>query len=246
MYRHPRVNVTLWMDAYVKQIYPNWVRGGLGLPDLVDVVGKNGRAPPSHPASKPIVTVDVTEPKVQASKAMREEFMSALFGNVASSASAPLKAIKPAPSVPSKATKPTASAPSKTTKPTASAPSKTTKPAASAPSEAIKPITSLDVVVYNAEPLKAFKPTASINDTIAKAAPSKAAEPPVVMDVTVNTSSLRVRKRKRSLVATVPLVDLSDLKEQEKEERRKVKRSRGAYVVGQMTGRGTETDPYVL
>ena len=72
-------------------------------------------------------------------------------------------------------------------------------------------------------------------------------KPSIVIDLTANTSSLRVRKRKRSLVATVPLVDVSDFKKQEKEERRrKVKRSRGTYVVGEMTGRGTETDPYVL
>ena len=206
MYRHPRVNVTLWMDAYVKQIYPNWVRGGLGLPDLVDVVGRNGGASPSHPASKRIVTVDITEPKVPASKAMHEEFMSALFGNIASSTSAPSKAIKPA----------------------ASAPLKAIKPAASAPSKAIEPATGIDGAIVNA-------------------AQSKAVKPSIVIDLTANTSSLRVRKRKRSLVATVPLVDVSDFKKQEKEERRrKVKRSRGTYVVGEMTGRGTETDPYVL
>ncbi|KAI1783518.1 hypothetical protein LXA43DRAFT_1102463 [Ganoderma leucocontextum] len=40
MYRHPRVRVTLWLDRYVKDIYPNWVRNGTGLPDLVAIAAE--------------------------------------------------------------------------------------------------------------------------------------------------------------------------------------------------------------
>lgn len=34
MDHHAQVNVTLWLDHYMKEIYPNWVHNRLGLSDF--------------------------------------------------------------------------------------------------------------------------------------------------------------------------------------------------------------------
>nr|VWO96280.1 Cytochrome P450 monooxygenase CYP52X1 [Ganoderma boninense] len=39
IYRHPRVRVTLWLDHYVSEIYPNWARRGSSLHNLVTHAG---------------------------------------------------------------------------------------------------------------------------------------------------------------------------------------------------------------
>ena len=52
IYRHPRVNVTLWLDSYVIHIYPDWVRQGLALHDLAAIAAENDGAP-DQPARAP-------------------------------------------------------------------------------------------------------------------------------------------------------------------------------------------------
>ena len=40
MYRHPRVHVTLWLDHYVKEIYPDWTRRGSALLELAKLASQ--------------------------------------------------------------------------------------------------------------------------------------------------------------------------------------------------------------
>ena len=49
MYQHPHVRVTLWLDNYVREIYPNWVHSGTTLRDLVAVAAQSGSAQLSKP-----------------------------------------------------------------------------------------------------------------------------------------------------------------------------------------------------
>ena len=54
IFRHPRVQVALWLDHYVTEIYPNWTRNGNSLLQLATLAAQ--RQPLSVRASKPVIS----------------------------------------------------------------------------------------------------------------------------------------------------------------------------------------------
>ena len=219
MYRHPRVQVTLWLDRYVKDIYPNWVRNGSQLPDLVAIAAER-QAGLARALTRPICAL--APPVAQSS-----ERQPAPAGPLAKPARAPGGALAFAPARP-------------LTK-LIRAPVRALPPAP--PRALTKPVR---VLALPAAPIaQSSRGKTQPRKTLHKRNLSRSApqmpKDVTVIDLTEESEEKRVCKRKRSLLAGDAKVTVSVL---DRERGTQAKRRRLSKAM--LKGTGTEEDPYVL
>ncbi|PIL34317.1 hypothetical protein GSI_03092 [Ganoderma sinense ZZ0214-1] len=221
IYRHPRVNVTLWLDEYVKYIYPDWVRQGLALHDLAAVAAENGGA----------AGLVARGGRGEAAPAPR---------SAAVNAKRPLLALPaPGPSDKSKCSLLALPAPAPSVKPK--------RPLLALPTPIAKPkCATFALSVSKAEKTQDRETAPNTNAGLATARlrSGNSATAPTIIDLTaMDTIHLKTCKCKRSLEHPEPLVKVT-IEHQESGPRRR--RQRRLQVAVKLEGKGTEREPYVL
>ena len=192
IYRHPRVQVTLWLDHYVTEIYPNWTRNGNSLLQLATLAAE--RQPLSVSASIPATAFGSSKPEP------KPVLKPAVLSGSSKPASKPATAFR--------SSKPASQSILKLTVLSGDS-HPPSKPSAS--SGCSKPAL---VIGLTRKPV--LKPAVSSGSS--KAVSSGSSKPALVIDLTGTTPKLL--KRKRAFVPPVQLVDIS-VEDEGKQTKRK-------------------------
>ena len=219
IYRHPRVNVTLWLDSYVIHIYPDWVRQGLALHDLAAIAAENDGAP-DQPARAPAAKHALALPAPAAVPA-QHPFLA--LPAPAVPAQRPVLAL-PAPAVRAQRSLLTLLAPA-------------VKPK--------RPLLTLTASKASVKEVGQPRSTASADSPTASlpVRTGGSASTHVVIDLTVDADQPKRRRGKRSLEVAEALVDLRTGREESGPHRKRQRRFQASV---KLEGKGTEQDPYIV
>ena len=263
MYRHARVNMTLWLERYVKEIYPDWVRTGTSLPDLAAIAAERDLVL-THSTVQSVSTAEVPKGALSPSSdsALRK---TTSVSRKCTLSKAGLQLLAKPISLATNISHPYAGV-SKDAFPQASNRA-TVKASIKSKPSLLKLVLSHGMAANRSASNKLLFPSTAdaknnprshqasalmkrnggaesslSTSSIVHQPATVDAKPAIVIDLTGETSEPVSRKRKRSLVAKEEKVDLNSLQPQCRPSTKR----RHAKTAVKLEGKGTSEEPYIL